>query len=29
MWSKTIISKDFAESLKALKEKRDPIFTGK
>ena len=28
-WIKTIISKDFGESLKALKEKRDPIFIGK
>ena len=29
MWNKTIQSKDFGESLKALKEKRDPIFIGK
>ena len=29
MWSKAIRSKDFGESLKALKEKRDPIFIGK
>ncbi len=28
MWTKTIKSKDFGESLKALKEKRDPIFIG-
>jgi len=28
-WVKCIISKDFAESLKALKEKRDPVFIGK
>ncbi|MFX1591750.1 MAG: enoyl-CoA hydratase/isomerase family protein [Promethearchaeota archaeon] len=28
-WIKTIQSKDFRESLKALKEKRDPIFLGK
>ena len=28
-WVKTIISRDFGESLKALKEKRDPIFIGK
>ncbi len=28
-WVKAIISKDFGESLKALKEKRDPIFHGK
>jgi enoyl-CoA hydratase/carnithine racemase len=28
-WTKTIISKDFGESLKALKEKRNPIFLGK
>jgi 2-(1,2-epoxy-1,2-dihydrophenyl)acetyl-CoA isomerase len=29
MWTKTIQSKDFEESLKALKEKRDPTFLGK
>ena len=29
MWTKTIQSKDFRESLKALKEKRNPIFIGK
>ncbi len=28
-WKKCIISKDFAESLKALKEKRDPVFSSK
>ncbi len=28
-WGKTIRSKDFSESLKALKEKRDPKFIGK
>lgn len=28
-WTKVIQSKDFGESLKALKEKRDPIFIGK
>ncbi len=28
-WVKTIISNDFSESLKALKEKREPIFIGK
>ncbi|HEY0087590.1 MAG TPA: enoyl-CoA hydratase-related protein [Candidatus Lokiarchaeia archaeon] len=28
-WLKTLISKDFSESLKALEEKRDPIFIGK
>ena len=28
-WGKTIRSKDFSESLKALKEKRDPKFNGK
>ncbi|MFX1497862.1 MAG: enoyl-CoA hydratase/isomerase family protein [Promethearchaeota archaeon] len=29
MWTKAICSKDFGESLKALKEKRNPIFIGK
>ena len=29
MWTKTIRSKDFGESLKALKEKRDPTFLGR
>ena len=29
MWTKAIQSKDFSESLKALKEKRNPIFLGK
>jgi 2-(1,2-epoxy-1,2-dihydrophenyl)acetyl-CoA isomerase len=29
MWTKTIQSKDFGESLKALKDKRDPSFIGK
>jgi 2-(1,2-epoxy-1,2-dihydrophenyl)acetyl-CoA isomerase len=29
MWIKTIQSKDFGESLKALKDKRDPSFIGK
>ena len=29
MWTKTILSKDFGESLKALKEKRDPTFLGR
>jgi len=29
MWSKAIRSKDFGESLKALKEKREPSFIGK
>ena len=29
MWTKTIVSKDFGESLKALKEKKDPTFIGK
>ncbi|MFX1354098.1 MAG: enoyl-CoA hydratase/isomerase family protein [Promethearchaeota archaeon] len=29
MWTKAIQSKDFGESLRALKEKRDPIFIGK
>ena len=29
MWTKAIQSKDFGESLKALKEKRDVIFSGK
>ena len=29
MWIKTLTSKDFAESIKALEEKRDPIFIGK
>jgi len=29
MWTKTIQSKDFGESLRALKEKRDPTFIGK
>ena len=29
MWSKTIRSKDFTESLNALKEKREPEFIGK
>ncbi len=29
MWTRTIQSKDFRESLKALKEKRDPTFIGK
>ncbi len=29
VWSKAIRSKDFNESLKALKEKREPIFIGK
>jgi enoyl-CoA hydratase/carnithine racemase len=29
MWSKAIRSKDFAESLNALKEKREPEFIGK
>jgi enoyl-CoA hydratase/carnithine racemase len=29
MWTKAIQSKDFGESLKALKEKREPTFTGK
>lgn len=28
-WTKALISKDFSESLKALKEKRDPVFIGK
>jgi enoyl-CoA hydratase/carnithine racemase len=28
MWTKTIRSKDFGESLKALKERRDATFTG-
>ena len=28
-WVRTLTSKDFNESLKALKEKRDPIFIGK
>ncbi|TFG06235.1 MAG: enoyl-CoA hydratase/isomerase family protein [Promethearchaeota archaeon] len=28
-WVKTLISKDFSESLKALKEKRDSVFIGK
>jgi enoyl-CoA hydratase/carnithine racemase len=28
MWIKALQSKDFGESLKALKEKRDPIFIG-
>jgi len=28
-WVKTLISKDFSESLKALEQKRDPIFIGK
>ncbi len=28
-WVKSIVSKDFSESLLALKEKRDPIFKGK
>jgi enoyl-CoA hydratase/carnithine racemase len=28
-WTKTIQSKDFGESLKALKEKRDPTFIGR
>jgi len=28
MWIKTIRSNDFGEALKALKEKRDPIFIG-
>jgi enoyl-CoA hydratase/carnithine racemase len=28
-WVKTLISMDFNESLKALKEKRDPVFLGK
>jgi len=29
MWIRAIQSRDFGESLKALKEKRDPIFIGK
>ncbi len=29
LWTKAIQSEDFKESLKALKEKRDPIFIGK
>ena len=29
MWTKAIRSKDFGESLKALKEKRDPTFLGR
>jgi len=29
MWNKAIQSKDFRESLKALKEKKDPYFIGK
>jgi 2-(1,2-epoxy-1,2-dihydrophenyl)acetyl-CoA isomerase len=29
MWTKALQSKDFGESLKALKEKREPIFVGK
>jgi len=29
MWTKAIQSKDFGESLKALKQKRDPSFIGK
>ncbi|MFX0034536.1 MAG: enoyl-CoA hydratase/isomerase family protein [Candidatus Hermodarchaeota archaeon] len=29
MWTKAIQSKDFSESLKALKEKKDPSFIGK
>lgn len=29
MWTKTIQSKDFRESLKALKEKRNPTFIGR
>jgi len=29
MWTKTIQSKDFGESLRALKEKRDPTFIGR
>jgi len=28
-WVKTLASKDFAESLKALEEKREPVFMGK
>jgi hypothetical protein len=28
-WIKTLISKDFSESLKALQEKRDSVFIGK
>jgi hypothetical protein len=29
MWTKAIRSKDFGESLKSLKDKREPIFIGK
>ena len=29
MWTKAIQSKDFGESLEALKEKRDPTFIGR
>ena len=28
-WVKTLISNDFQESLNALKERRDPVFSGK
>jgi len=29
MWTKAIRSQDFGESLKSLKDKRDPLFIGK